>query len=138
MSLSVHSIVELGPTKVNASARRLVALVCAASAGVHAGLVPAHFRESALLGAAFALSVVLLAAGAVRLRAGTGADRGALWVAAVLLGVAACYLLSRTTGLPVLAPEPESVDPLGVLTSLAEVVAAVAALSLPRIGKERR
>src|SRR3954463_6490961 len=112
MSLPVHSIVELRPTQVNASARRLVALACAASAGVHAGLVPEHFRESALLGAAFALSVVLLAAGALRLRADA---TGAPWVAIVLLGVAACYLLSRTTGLPVLEPEPEQLDPVGVL-----------------------
>ena len=135
MSLSVHSIVELRPTKVNASARWLVVLVCAASAGVHAGLVPEHLRESALLGAAFALSVVLLSAGALRMRADA---TGAPWVAVVLLGVACCYLLSRTTGLPVLEPDPEQVDPVGLLTSLAEVVAAVAALSLPRIRKERR
>jgi hypothetical protein len=133
MDLPVISIVEPGRSRVNA-VRDAAALVCAASAGVHAALVPAHLREGTLIGGAFALSVVLLAATAYRLRSTTPGP--AYWVAAVLLGVAGCYLLSRTTGLPLLISEPEPVDVFGTLTSLAEVAAALAVLGLPRIRKE--
>jgi hypothetical protein len=113
----------------------MVALVCAASAGVHAALVPAHLREGTLIGVAFVVSVLLLASAALWVRSARGP---AYWVAAVLLGTAGCYLLSRTTGLPPLIPEPEPVDAVGTLTSLAEVAAALAVLGLPRIRKESR
>jgi hypothetical protein len=135
MDLSVVSIVEPGRARVNAAVRDAIALVCAASAGVHAALVPAHLREGAPIGAAFALSVLLLAAAALRVRT---TPRAAYSVAAVLLGVAGCYFLSRTTGIPLLIPDPEPVDIVGTLTSLAEVAAAVAVLGLPRIRKEPR
>lgn len=135
MSLPVHPIVGPAPSLVNGSARWGVALVCAASAGVHAALVPAHFEERPALGWAFVLSVVLLAAAAVRLATESPAPP---WVGAALWAVAAGYLLSRTTGLPGLVPEPEPVDVLGGLTTLAEVVAGLVTLGLPRFGKERR
>lgn len=135
MGLSVVSIVEPGRARVNGSVRGAVALVCAASAGVHAALVPAHLREGTPIGGAFVVSVLLLAAAALWVRTTPGA---AYWVAAVLLAVAGCYLLSRTTGLPPLIPEPEPIDAVGTLTSLAEVAAAVAVLGLPRIRKEHR
>lgn len=104
--------------------RAAVALVCAASAGVHAGLVPEHAAEEPWLGVAFAVSAVLLAVAALVVRR-PGAPTGA--VAVLLLGVAACYLLSRTTGIPVLVPEPERPELLGLLTTTAEVLAAAAA-----------
>jgi hypothetical protein len=135
MGLSVVSIVEPGRVRINRSLRGAVALVCAASAGVHAALVPTHLREGTLIGAAFVLSVVLLASAALWVRTARGP---AYRVAAVLLGTAGCYLLSRTTGLPWLIPDPEPVDAVGTLTSLAEVAAAVAVLGLPRIRKEDR
>lgn len=135
MSLPDHAIVGGPRTTVNASVRGFAALVCAASAGVHAGLVQAHLREGVLLGAAFAVSVMGLTAGALRLRAESSV---AAWVPVLLLGVAACYLLSRTTGLGALSPEREPVDSLGALTTSAEVLAALALLCLPHIGKEQR
>ena len=136
MDLPRDSIVGTARSGVNESTRWFVALVCAASAGVHAALVPEHLRESPVLGWAFVLSVVLLAAAAVQVTADPDvAPRG---VAAVLWAVAAGYLLSRTTGMPVLVPDPEPVDVLGVLTTLAEVAAGLAVLSLPRFGKEPR
>jgi hypothetical protein len=138
MSLPVHPIVGSAPTTVNGvdrTARWAVALVCAASAGVHAALVPEHFEERPALGGAFLLSVVLLAAAAVRLVTGPGAVP---WVGALLWVIAAGYVVSRTAGLPVLLPEPEPADLVGVLTTLAEVIAGLATLSLPRIGKEPR
>ena len=135
MSLHLTAIVEAPRTVVNDALRWFVALVCAASAGVHAGLVPEHLAESVPLGVAFAVSVVLLVAAALQLRAGPA---GARWVALALVAVVGAYLLSRTTGLPVLIPDPEPVDILGVLTTSAEVVAAVAACCLPHVGKEPR
>jgi hypothetical protein len=135
MSLPVAVSVEGPRTTVNATVRGFAVLVCAASAGVHAGLVPAHLGESGLLGAAFAVSVVGLTAAALRLRADGSA---APWVPLLLLAVACSYVLSRTTGLGVLSPDPEPVEPLGLLTTSAEVLAALAVLCLPRIGKEAR
>jgi len=103
MDLSVVSIVEPGRARHHAAVPDAVAVVCAASSGVHAALVPATYPT-----------------------------------AAVLLDVAGCYLLSRTTGIPLVIPDPEPVDIVGTLTSLAEVAAAVAVLGLTRIRKELR
>jgi hypothetical protein len=111
-----------------------VSLVCAASAGVHAALVPEHVAEGPLIGAAFGVSAVALGAGAVAVRRPGGRTRA---VAVLLAGVALCYLLSRTTGIPVLVPEPEHLEPLGVLTTAAEVLAALAAC-LPLDREEHR
>jgi drug/metabolite transporter (DMT)-like permease len=135
MSTHLPAIVDLPRDAVNDALRWFAALVCASSAGVHAGLTPEHLRESVPLGLAFAVSVVVLAAGALRLRR---EPSGARWVALALVAVAGAYLLSRTTGLPVLVPEPEPVDTLGVLTTSAEVLAAVAVRCLPLVGKEPR
>lgn len=112
------------PPGRSARVRVGVSLVCAASAGVHAALVPEHAAEGPLIGAAFAVSAVALGAGAVAVRRPGGPARK---VAVLLAGVALCYLLSRTTGIPVLVPEPEHLEPLGVLTTAAEVLAALAA-----------
>ena len=63
--------------------------------------------------------------------AGPGRDeRAVLLAVVVLVANAVAYLLSRTTGLPLLIPDPEEVDLLGVATTLAEVLAAVAGVLL--------
>jgi len=120
---------------VRAAAGAFVAVVCAASAGVHAGLVPDHYREGGLaLGGAFAVSAVLLGAAAVL--ASRRVTRG--FVVVVLLGTAVAYLLSRTTGIPLLIPDPEEPDPLGLVTTVSEAVAAaVAALLLHNREEDR-
>jgi hypothetical protein len=120
---------------VRTAASAFVAVVCAASAGVHAGLVLDHYREGGLaLGGAFAISAVLLGAAAVL--ASRRVTRG--FVVVVLLGTAVAYLLSRTTGIPLLIPDPEEPDPLGLVTTVSEAVAAaVAALLLHNREEDR-
>jgi peptidoglycan/LPS O-acetylase OafA/YrhL len=109
------------------AARIVSSVVCAVSAGVHAGLVPAHLRESSSLGVLFVVASVLLGlAGLVVSDRGAGATP--LTGAAVVLGgTALAYLLSRTTGLPRLS-EPEPWDALGLFTTLSEVAGAAACL----------
>jgi hypothetical protein len=110
---------------VQTGARAFVALVCAASAGIHAALVPEHYQEGGLrLGGAFALSALLLGVSAVLVARST---MTALPVV-VLLGTALAYLLSRTSGIPLLIDEPEALDALGLVTTVAEVVAATVAV----------
>ena len=120
--------------RVNVGLRHAVVLVCAASAGVHAALVPEHLREGGpRLGGAFVLSAVLAALVAVVLRKPlqARAARAAFLAAAlVLLGTAAAYVLSRTSGLPFLIHDPEELDPIGAVTSAAEVLGGLASLFL--------
>lgn len=139
MDLQRGLIVGSDRAAVNASvqtgARAFVALVCAASAGIHAALVPEHYQEGGLrLGGAFALSALLLIVSAVVVSRGA---RTALPVV-VLLGTAVAYLLSRTTGIPLLIDEPEEPDALGLVTTVAEVVAAAVAVLAPPNREEDR
>jgi hypothetical protein len=48
----------------------------------------------------------------------------------MLLGTAAAYVLSRTSGLPFLIPDREELDPIGAVTSAAEVLGGLASLFL--------
>jgi hypothetical protein len=137
MSLAIPKIVPAPLASVNDAAAALVAVVCAGSAGVHAALVPEHLHESLLLGCAFALDALLLALVAGVLGDPRVAGRAALPAAGVLALTATAYVLSRTTGLPVLIPEAEPVDGLGMLTTLGELVAVGACLLLT-LRRERR
>jgi hypothetical protein len=108
----------------------VVVLACAASAGAHAGLVPAHLSDEPRLGAAFLVAVLLLLSAivAVSLRP---TDRRVLAGATLLLcGLALAYLATRTTGIPVLDPEREAVDVVGVLTTSIEIAGVAFALWL--------
>jgi hypothetical protein len=107
----------------------LVVFACAASAGIHAGLVPEHLREEPRLGIAFALAVVALLVSAAVV-AVKSLDRGAAGLAAVALGgLVACYVASRTTGIPLLDPEPEAVDAVGVSAVAIQLAGLVFALA---------
>jgi hypothetical protein len=128
MTLSSGTILRPSQVGVNDTARWLAAVVCAGSAGVHAALVPEHLHESALLGAAFALDAVLLAVAATRV--GRPRSRNASAVACLLAGTALAYVLSRTTGVPVLVTAPEPLDGLGALTTSSELVGVLACLLL--------
>ena len=114
--------------------RYTVTVVCAASAGVHAGLVQPHVEEAGpLLGAAFAVASLALAGAALAIRQPSH-DAWAPMAAAILLGlIAVSYLLSRTTGIPLLIADREELDQLGVLTTGAELAGALAAAVLIRL-----
>jgi len=115
----------------------VVAYACAASAGIHAGIVPEHLREEPRLGVAFVITVVLLVAtcATVALRP----DRVTALAAALLLaGVICAYIASRTTGIPALAPDPESVDGVGIAAVAIELVGLTCALWLARPIRRRR
>jgi hypothetical protein len=118
------------PTADTTLARNIVLIACAASAGVHAGLVPAHLAENAWLGLAFTGAVGLLLALTASL-ARTGEPRRLAAPAAALLAVLiVAYWLSRTVGLAPLEEHVEPVDLIGVLTQVAQLAGLIAALFL--------
>jgi hypothetical protein len=132
MALSTPRIVRLPRPVVNDALVAGGALVSAAAAGIHAGLVPEHLRMEPLLGVAFVIDALLLACAAAAVssrppRAGRLAAAGSL-----LAGTALAYLLSRTTGLPPVSPSPEPVDGLGLFTTVTEVAGAVCLLAASR------
>jgi hypothetical protein len=104
--------------------------ICAASAGVHAALVPHHLDESVGSGVAFLGSAVALVMVALVVRSPRHDRWGPSLAATVLAVTATAYVLSRTVGLPLLIDTSEAVDPLGLLTSAAEVVGVWACLPL--------
>jgi len=104
--------------------------VCAGSAGVHLGLVPEHLHESAALGAAFLLDGLLLAAAAVLLGGPARKTHTTPAVALLLLATAGAYVLSRTSGIAWLLPDPEPLDVLGAVTTVGELAGANACLLL--------
>lgn len=125
-----------GTAPVNGPARDFAAVVCASSAGVHAALVRPHLHESAALGAAFAVAAVALAVASIAVAV---LDPGPAAVAAVVLlvGTAAAYLVSRTTGIPGLTVHPEPFDFLGTAVSCLELAAA-AVIGRPHIPRRSR
>lgn len=112
---------------VNIVLRYVVTAVCAASAGVHAALIAPHLAEGGpALAGAFAAAALALGAAALAVRT----PRHDAWApglaTAVLAVIAAAYVLSRTSGVPLLIRQVEQPDLLGVLTSSAEAIGAVA------------
>jgi hypothetical protein len=111
-------------------ARNVVLIACAASAGVHAGLVPSHLAENLRLGIAFAGSVGLLLALTVSLARIDDPRRRAAPAAAVLAALIVAYSLSRTVGLAPLEEHVEPVDAIGLLTQGVQAAGLSAALLL--------
>ena len=107
--------------------RDLVILACAISAGIHGALVPAHLSEGTGAGLGFALATVALAAVAVGLTLRPESTAPLLAAAVVLSGLLVSYALALTSGVPVLHPEPESVDGLALATKVVESVGLLAA-----------
>lgn len=106
----------------------VVVFACAASAGAHAGLIPAHLSTEPCLGAAFMVAVGLLTAAAAAL-ATRIPDRRISGAAALLLaGLMVAYIASRTTGIPLLESEREAVDGVGIATNVVEAIGLAFAL----------
>jgi hypothetical protein len=79
-----------------------------------------------LLGSAFAAAAVALALTALAVRLPYNDSWAPAAAAVVLCVIAVSYLLSRTTGVPLLITDPEQLDPLGAATTAAEVAGAIA------------
>jgi hypothetical protein len=109
----------------------IIILACAVSAGIHAALVPDHFREGTGAGVGFVIATVLLAVLAVIL---TRRPSQVALAATILVfaGLIVSYALVLTTGLPVLHPDVEAVDGLALFTKAVEALGLVTAASLIR------
>ena len=118
------------PTTGTMLARNIVLMACAASAGVHTGLVPSHLAENPWLGLAFMGAVGLLLALTVSLARTGEPRRRAAQAAALLVVLIVAYSLSRTVGLAPLEEDVERVDALGVLTQGVQIAGVIAALFL--------
>ena len=107
--------------------RDIVILACAASAGIHGALVSGHFDEGTGAGLGFVAATVGLVALVVWLT-WRPASASVLAVAAVTFaGLLASYALAVATGVPVLHPDPEPVDGLGLATKAVEAIGLLAA-----------
>jgi hypothetical protein len=114
--------------------RDLVILACAISAGIHGALAPSHFVDGVGAGVGFVAATVLLAACAATLTLRPKSELAVAGAALVLAGLLASYVLATTTGLPILHPEPEAVDGLGLATKAIEAAGLLAAVRAhPRV-----
>ena len=115
--------------------RDVLVAACALSAGIHAALTPGHFRETTGAGLGFLGSTLLLAALCVGLTYRADSLLAVRAAGVGLAGLLAAYTLAVTTGLPVLHPEPEPADGLGLVTKAIELVGLAAALHLSALGR---
>lgn len=106
-------------------------LACAVSAGIHAALVPDHFREGTGAGVGFVVATVLLAVMAVVLTRNPS-QLALVGAATVFVGLIASYALVLTTGVPVLHPDVEGVDGLALFTKAVEAIGLIMVTSLVR------
>jgi hypothetical protein len=101
------------------------------SAGVHAGLVAAHWEESPLLGASFAASAVLLTALSIAL----GLYPASVWPPRAIAATFFAQILAYFTFTERIA------DPLGLATKVVEAAGIVVALAMqptPELEDEQR
>jgi hypothetical protein len=111
--------------------RYCVTTVCAGSAGVHAALIGPHLAEGGPpLGPAFAVAAAALAAAALAVRQPRHDSWAPAAAAAVLCVIAVSYLLSRSTGIPLLTGRAEQLDALGAGTTVAELAGATCGVVL--------
>jgi cell division protein FtsW (lipid II flippase) len=114
---------------VSARWRDLLTVALAISAGVHAALVPEHWRERPLLGLGFVTAAAALAVAVVWVQAAP--SRLAARFALVLLaGLTVLYLASRMHGLPVTGHEEW--DVVGVATQVVQLAGIALAAVLVR------
>jgi hypothetical protein len=105
-----------------------VTFALAVSAGVHAGLTPMHLEEAPMLGAAFVLATIAAVAVGVAVAIRPHDFAPAAAAALLLSGLVLAYTASRTTGIPLLEPDPEPLDSLGLVTQAVQLLGVVCAL----------
>jgi hypothetical protein len=105
---------------------------CAISAGVHGALVPEHMRESVVTGAGFLGATAALAVLVIGLTARPESRAVTSVAALVLMGLLVGYAIASTSGIPILHPDVDPIDTVGVLTK------AVEALGLGLLAGSRR
>ena len=110
----------------------LLIVTCAVSAGVHAALTPAHFREGVVEGAGFAVATLLLAGLVVALTYRPASRAALVATALTFTGLLVSYLLAATSGIPLLHPDLEPVDRLALATKAVESLGLVLAVELAR------
>jgi len=108
----------------------VVALTCAASAGVHAALTPEHLGEEPLLGIGFAVAAVCLLTSALAFARDEVPAVAAPATSLLLVAVMAAYVISRTVGLPLPDAEVEPLDVVGVATQVIQASGLVALLAV--------
>jgi hypothetical protein len=113
----------------------VLVVACAVSAGIHAALTPMHLREETVAGIGFLVSTLLLAALVVALTLRPASRFAAAAAAALLAGLLVAYAFAVTTGVPVLHPDVEPADGLGLATKAVELVGLAAALCLALPGR---
>ena len=116
-------------------ARRVtvVIVVCAASAGAHAALVPTHLAHEPHLGVAFVAATALLLAAAVALAYRPDDATVTTATALVLAALIGAYAVNVTTGLPWLSDGPEPVDLVGLATKSVEGIGLLFSIQLAPI-----
>jgi hypothetical protein len=120
------------------TARRDGAIVCCAiSAGVHAALVPEHLRESFSTGAAFAVAAVALAAATIGLTVRPGSRAVTRFAAFSLHAMLVGYAVAATSGIPVVHPDVDPVDSVGLSTKAVEMLGLALALRVPAQARGR-
>jgi hypothetical protein len=98
----------------------VVIVVCAATAGAHAALVPGHPEHEPRLGIAFVAATALLLAAAVALAYRPDDATVGTATALLLAALVAAYAVNVTIGLPWLSDGPEPVDLVGLATKSVE------------------
>ncbi len=111
------------------TARIAVVAACAASAGAHGALVPAHLDDEAGLAVAFVVAAIVAMAASVMLTIRPSASV-VCFAALLLAALLGAYALAVTTGLPWLVDEPEPVDAVALATKAVEALGLGFALQL--------
>jgi hypothetical protein len=87
------------------------------------------------MGVAFVVAVLLLLATGLLAALRPADVRVASAAALLFVGLIAAYIISRTTGIPVLQSDPEALDAVGVATNVVEALGFSAALLLTQPGR---
>ncbi len=128
------------PSAWRTDVARLAAVLSGAAAAVHLSVARLHFDEYWVFGVLFVTAGVLQAAWAIAAWRQPSARRLLSAGAALQLGIAAVWVISRTVGLPY-GPQPwtaESIGPLDAQCTADELLIAVLIAVSLRAARRRR